>query len=361
MADVPKRIKRLLREYAGAAHEEELRRALLPVSEAFGQWARRGLSSGELSEIIHRFHQGPARELWVRYNTSHLEMPVAFAITTGVLARETIPAELLEHLAGALRFYEEQRADDARERDQEFEGEALTRRETSRSGMMATAQVYQFKLVLVGVEPPIWRRIQVPETYSFWDLHVALQDAMGWLDYHLHVFRVARSRAGEVEQIGIPDDDPFEDDKPTLPGWEIPITRHFLRSGTAVQYEYDFGDGWQHELTLEAILPRQAGQKYPLCVDGARACPPEDCGGVYGYENLLTVIQDPTHEEYESTLEWLGGRFDPDRFDPKRVKFDDPARRYQLAFEEPRKRAPRTRRTTTPGRTRRKRSRRNTG
>src|SRR5512138_3018002 len=107
-------------------------------------------------------------------------MPVAFAITTGVLARETIPAELLEHLAGALRFYEEQRV----------EGQALIRRETSSRGTMAAAQVYQFKLALVGVEPPIWRRIQVPETYSFWDLHVALQDAMGWLDHHLHLFRV---------------------------------------------------------------------------------------------------------------------------------------------------------------------------
>jgi Plasmid pRiA4b ORF-3-like protein len=223
--------------------------------------------------------------------------------------------------------------------------------------MTATPQVYQFKLVLVGVEPPIWRRIQVPETYSFWDLHVALQDSMGWLDCHLHVFGVAGSAAGEVEQIGIPDDDPFEGDKPTLPGWEIPITRHFVRPGTTVPYEYDFGDGWEHELTLEAIVPRQGGQKYPLCVDGARACPPEDCGGVYGYENLLTVIQDPTHEEHESMLEWLGGRFDPDRFDPKRVKFDDPARRYRLAFEVPRAPAPRGRRTTKP---RRKRSRRNT-
>jgi len=357
MADVPKRIKRLLREYAGAAHEEELRRALLPVSEAFGRWARRELSSGELSEIIHRFHQGPARELWVRYNTSHLEMPVAFAITTGVLARQTIPAELLEHLAGALRFYEEDQADDRRDRDQELQGRALIGRETPSSGMMAATQVYQFKLVLLGVEPPIWRRIQVLETYSFWDLHVALQDAMGWLDYHLHVFRVAGPREGEVEQIGIPDDDPFEGDKPTLPGWEIPIARHFPRPGIAVPYEYDFGDGWEHELTLEAILPRQAGQTYPLCVDGARACPPEDCGGVHGYENLLTVIQGPSHEDYESTLEWLGGRFDPDRFDPKRVKFDDPARRYRLAFEEPRKQASRGRRTTKPGR---KRSRRST-
>jgi hypothetical protein len=111
MADVPKRIKRLLREHAAAAHEEELRRALFPLSEAFGRWARRELGSSELSEIIHRFHQGPARELWVRYDTSHLEMPVAFAITNSVLRRETIPAELLEHLAGALRFYEDVLAD----------------------------------------------------------------------------------------------------------------------------------------------------------------------------------------------------------------------------------------------------------
>jgi Plasmid pRiA4b ORF-3-like protein len=358
MTHVPKRIKRLLREYAGAAHEEELRQALLPVSEAFGGWARRELSSGELSEIIHRFHQGPARELWVRYNTSHLEMSVAFAIATGVLARETIPAELLEHLAGALRLYEELQADASGDRDHELEEQALIKRETSSSGMTATTQVYQFKLVLVGVEPPIWRRIQVPDTYSFWDLHVALQDAMGWLDYHLHVFRVPGPGTGEVEQIGIPDHDPFEGDQPTLPGWEIPITRHFVRLGITVPYEYDFGDGWEHELTLEAIVPRQEGQKYPLCVDGARACPPEDCGGVYGYENLLTVIQDPTHEEHESMLEWLGGRFDPDRFEPKRVKFDDPARRYKLAFEAPRAPALRRRR---PTKSRRKRSRRNTG
>jgi hypothetical protein len=169
---------------------------------------------------------------------------------------------------------------------------------------------------------------------------------------------VAGQKPGEVEQIGIPDDDPFEGDKPTLPGWEIPITRHFVRPGTTVPYEYDFGDGWEHELTLEAILPRQVGQKYPFCVDGARACPPEDCGGVYGYENVLTVIQNPTHEEHESMLEWLGGRFDPERFDPRGVKFDDPARRYKLAFEAPRAPAPRRRRTTKP---RRKRSRRNTG
>src|SRR5881628_1331494 len=104
MAETPKRIKRLLREYAAAAHEEELRRALLPVAEAFKRWERKELDSGELSEIIHKFHQGPARDLWVRYNTAHLAMVVALAITSGVLNRETIPSELLSHVARAIAF-----------------------------------------------------------------------------------------------------------------------------------------------------------------------------------------------------------------------------------------------------------------
>jgi len=110
MAETPKRVKRLLREHAAVAHEEELRRALVPVAEAFKRWERAELDSGELSEIIHKFHQGPARDLWVRYNTAHLEMAVAFAITTGLLSRDTIPAELLDHLAGPLRFYAEEQA-----------------------------------------------------------------------------------------------------------------------------------------------------------------------------------------------------------------------------------------------------------
>jgi hypothetical protein len=110
MADTPKRIKRLLREHAAAAHEEELRRALVPVAEAFKRCERGELGSGELSEIIHRFHQGPARELFARYNTPYLEMIVAYAITVGVLDRQKIPAELRDHLARALEFYEGERA-----------------------------------------------------------------------------------------------------------------------------------------------------------------------------------------------------------------------------------------------------------
>jgi DNA-binding MarR family transcriptional regulator len=208
--------------------------------------------------------------------------------------------------------------------------------------------VYEFKLLLLDVAPAIWRRIQVPETYSFWDFHVALQDSMGWLDCHLHRFRVSELVTGEAVEIGIPDDDPFVGDEPMLPGWEVPIANYFSHPGVVARYHYDFGDGWEHELILEAIVKRQRGTKYPLCLGGARACPPEDCGGVGGYENLLTVIGTPTHEEYESTLEWLGGRFDPEKFDPRSVRFDDPARRYELAFGQPLRRRRPGRRSMRP-------------
>jgi hypothetical protein len=110
MADPSKRIKRLLREQAGQAHEEELRRALVPVAESFRRWERGELDSAELSDIIHHFHQGPARELFDRYNNRYRELAVAYAITVGVLDRQTIPAELLDHLARALAFYESQQA-----------------------------------------------------------------------------------------------------------------------------------------------------------------------------------------------------------------------------------------------------------
>jgi hypothetical protein len=91
----------------------------------------------------------------------------------------------------------------------------------------ASGEVYEFRVVLLEVAPPIWRTIQVPGTYSFWDLHVALQDSMGWLDYHLHLFRVSRPGTDDAVQIGIPDEDAFEGDEPILPGWEVPIARYF--------------------------------------------------------------------------------------------------------------------------------------
>lgn len=110
MGDIPKRIKRLLREYAAAAHEEELRRALLPLAEAFKRWEQGGLGSGELSELIHRFHQGPARELFLRYNSPYLVASVADAVAAGIVDRSAVPRELLAHLAGMIEFCEKESA-----------------------------------------------------------------------------------------------------------------------------------------------------------------------------------------------------------------------------------------------------------
>ncbi|MGH7655919.1 MAG: plasmid pRiA4b ORF-3 family protein [Gemmatimonadaceae bacterium] len=190
-----------------------------------------------------------------------------------------------------------------------------------------------FKITLRDVSPAVWRRIEVPAKYTFWDLHVAIQDAMGWVDYHLHLFRVANAR-GKLCEIGIPDDDPFQDDPVVLAGWTIPIADYFSRVGASAQYDYDFGDGWVHDVRLESISPRSAKTKYPRCVAGARRCPPEDCGGPHGYENLLTIVANPRHKEYKETLEWLGGPFDPTVFDPAKVRFDNPAKRWKIAFAD---------------------------
>jgi hypothetical protein len=206
---------------------------------------------------------------------------------------------------------------------------------TDASRSRAPVAVYQFRITLLEISPPVRRTIQVPGSYSFWDLHVAIQDSMGWLDYHLHLFRVTDPGAGAVVQIGIPDEDAFEGDEPILPGWDLPIARYFALPGAVARYEYDFGDGWEHEITLEAILPPAQGKRYPRCLGGERRCPPEDCGGIGGYEGLLAVIRDPTHREYESTLRWLGGRFDPERFNAQQVTFDNPGKRWEVAFGKP--------------------------
>ena len=190
----------------------------------------------------------------------------------------------------------------------------------------------QFKITLAEVEPLVWRRIEVAASYTFWDLHVAIQDAMRWLDYHLHMFRVPNPVTGRPDEIGIPDEDAFEGDPVCLAGWEVPVAAYFDAVGTRASYEYDFGDGWIHEVELEAVGRRQSGMKYPRCLDGQRACPPEDCGGPHGYAQLLQTIADPTDEEYESTMEWLGGSFDPEVFSPRQVRFWNPKRRWKIAF-----------------------------
>ncbi len=198
---------------------------------------------------------------------------------------------------------------------------------------MPKRSVFQFWISLKGIEPPIWRRIQAPADYTFWDLHVAIQDAMGWLDYHLHVFRVRNRDTGVLTEIGIPGDEPFDRDRICLSGWEVPLPIYFKKPGDTAHYEYDFGNGWKHEIIFEGIQDRVQGTKYPICLGGARACPPEDCGGTWGYMNLLDVLFNPSHENYESMHEWVGADFEPEAFEPKKVRFDNPKKRWKVAFE----------------------------
>ncbi len=187
-------------------------------------------------------------------------------------------------------------------------------------------QVYQFKITLKGIKPPIWRRIQVLETYTFWDFHVAIQDAMGWSDYHLHEFKILNPSTGLKVNVGIPiPDDAFY--REVLQVWKQKIADYFSMENRTADYVYDFGDTWEHRIQLEKILPREKSVDYPICIKGKRACPPEDCGGIWGYAELLEIIKNPNHEEYEEMLEWLGGEFDPEHFDVEEVSFDDPDKR----------------------------------
>ena len=192
-------------------------------------------------------------------------------------------------------------------------------------------QVYQFKITLEDSKPPIWRRIQVPETYTFWDLHVAIQDAMGWSDYHLHEFEMVNPSTGLKANIGIPVPDELYG-REVLLEWKQKIADYFSMENQSADYVYDFGDSWEHKIQLEKILLREKDINYPICIKGKRACPPEDCGGIWGYAELLEIIRNPEHEEYEEMLEWLGGEFDSEHFDVEEVGFDDPDKRRKMAF-----------------------------
>ncbi len=166
--------------------------------------------------------------------------------------------------------------------------------------------VYQLKIILKGINPPIWRRIQVNNHITLYDLHEIIQVVMGWFDSHLHQFIV------HGEYYGIPDPIMDYDVKNEE---EVKLNQVVSKAKDKFIYEYDFGDSWVHEILLEKVLQPEAGVQYPVCLNGKRACPPEDCGGIWGYTELLKAIQNPAHPEHNNMLEWLGYDFDPEEFD----------------------------------------------
>lgn len=164
--------------------------------------------------------------------------------------------------------------------------------------------IAQIRVTLTDSEPAIWRRVLVPATIRLDRLDHVIQAAMGWTNSHLHMFT-----KGE-DSYGVPDPDfPLLDERK--------VTLRDL--GEEFEYEYDFGDGWTHTVVVEAVVKRSADVTYPACVAGERACPPEDVGGIGGYEELIEVLADPRDPEYEHMVAWMGlekgSDFDPSRFD----------------------------------------------
>ena len=165
--------------------------------------------------------------------------------------------------------------------------------------------IYQIKATLKDIEPPIWRRVQVSSSISLNKLHRIFQAVMPWDGYHLHQFIIDGVDYGEPD----PDYDfPIENDKTAK------LDRVISGPRAKFIYEYDFGDGWEHEILVERVLPPEEGVRYPICLAGKRACPPEDCGGTPGYARLLESIRNPEHEEHDELLKWVGGSFDPEAF-----------------------------------------------
>jgi hypothetical protein len=144
-------------------------------------------------------------------------------------------------------------------------------------------------------------------------LHEHIQTVMGWINSHLHHFRIGKQLYGDPLLMAENFEElEYEDSTTTRLSDILPKTARRFR----FVYEYDFGDSWQHEVLFEQKVEAAAGRKYPLCADGARACPPEDVGGTWGYADFVEAIQNEEHERHEELLEWVGGSFDPEEFDP---------------------------------------------
>jgi hypothetical protein len=183
-------------------------------------------------------------------------------------------------------------------------------------GKAKSSQVYQLKITLADIKPPIWRRVQVKDC-TLSKLHEVIQTCMGWDGYHLWAFDI--------------EGDPYGPDPESDPDM---VHARKLRLGEIVragvrkfEYTYDFGDNWRHVIQVEKVLEAEPKAAYPRCVKGSRACPPEDCGGPWGYADLLDALQNPDHEQHDEMLEWVGGTFDPEAFDMQAVNKELAARR----------------------------------
>ena len=172
--------------------------------------------------------------------------------------------------------------------------------------MKSKKEIYQIKITLNDTKPPIWRRFLVESNVKLPDLHKIIQTVMGWTNSHLHQF----------DKNGQYFCEPAEQEYyETIDYTDIQLKEFLFGAGDSCFYDYDFGDSWRHKIVLEKILHFDKEQKYPVCIKGKRNCPPEDCGGIWEYYDLLEIIKNPKHPDYESMMDWLGEDFDPEYLD----------------------------------------------
>jgi hypothetical protein len=171
---------------------------------------------------------------------------------------------------------------------------------------------YQLRIELQDVEPSVWRSVRVPATITLAKLHKVFQVVMGWEDSHLHEFRIGAMR------YGIPDPD-FQEEQPVIAEKRAVLQEILKPSITRFLYLYDFGDGWEHEVTIKRTGALGVDERPLLCLAGANACPPDDVGGPDGYADFLKAITNPKHKEHQHYLQWCGGAFDPKGFDLQSV------------------------------------------
>lgn len=189
-------------------------------------------------------------------------------------------------------------------------------------------QVLQLKITLNDVAPKVWRRIQVPEMYTFWDLHCAIQNAMGWMNCHLHGFYMTHNKYTRQRPTRIQMPHPEWDQEGDLEESTELLVDWFPQRLKRCIYTYDFGDTWDHAVLFERALPAKKKESYPRCVAGVNACPPEDCGGPFGYAELLTAIECADSPRGKELRAWLGlktsDKYDPTSFHVDDVVFDNP-------------------------------------
>ncbi len=238
-------------------------------------------------------------DLAPRFVLDHLDAE-RMARLREITARDTAHVVALWRALGTVE------TDDGRVR---LSGAVLHAGLAGRGGVESGEELFQLRVMLDDTDPQVWRRVLAPASIRLDRLHGVLQAALGWTDSHLHVFTVGEARYGWRD----PD---FAED---IAAEDTVRLADIAGPGAIVGYEYDFGDGWEHEILVEAVVLAEAGIVYPRCVDGAAACPPEDCGGTWGYRDLCETLADPGAADHQEMLDWLGidhaDQFDPAAFD----------------------------------------------